>query len=345
MWVVYLEKTKKRGLEVEFPVTLEATHHGPYVEVPACFVEIGSTEEGWVNQQAGDMWSSVLGDFLHLQSVDEVGATSEELDETVLRASIPIESTDIVFRTNSDNLSDILNTASSSQQARYGDGLFVGHAMTSYSLKPYLEGTVEEGQGVDGGWKTVIREAVEATRFAMPKQEMIVLIDKGAFNSEQRGLITSFLETDLKVQWTVKTADVKKLWEKTMSVAPVVVNLVEEVVVDDLPEDTPVFDDCDEVRTKIAVYIQQPGMNNSKFSKLMGVTPATVSTFLSKKGYNQGAGTVIYPRAYRFFEKLRLQSKGQPKSAHRLKSEKNYPYGYALENAGTKHWVIVPKGW
>jgi hypothetical protein len=41
----------------------------------------------------------------------------------------------------------------------------------------------------------------------------------------------------------------------------------------DLPEDLSVYDDCDEVRTKIAVFIQQIGMNTSKFSKIMGVTP------------------------------------------------------------------------
>jgi len=28
--------------EVKFDITLEATHHGPYCSVPACFVEIGS---------------------------------------------------------------------------------------------------------------------------------------------------------------------------------------------------------------------------------------------------------------------------------------------------------------
>jgi hypothetical protein len=55
----------------------------------------------------------------------------------------------------------------------------------------------------------------------------------------------------------------------TFTVAPIVA----QPVVVELSEDLPVFDDCDEVRTKIAVHIQQPGMNNSKFSKLVGVTP------------------------------------------------------------------------
>ncbi len=45
--------------------------------------------------------------------------------------------------------------------------------------------------------------------------ELIVLIDKGAFNGEQRGLISSFLEGELGVRWTVKAQDVKKLWEQS----------------------------------------------------------------------------------------------------------------------------------
>jgi hypothetical protein len=47
--------------------------------------------------------------------------------------------------------------------------------------------------------------------------ELIVLIDKGAFNGEQRGLISSFLEGELGVRWTVKAQDVKKMWEQSSS--------------------------------------------------------------------------------------------------------------------------------
>ena len=28
-------------------MTLEATHHGPYVNLPTCFAEIGSSENEW----------------------------------------------------------------------------------------------------------------------------------------------------------------------------------------------------------------------------------------------------------------------------------------------------------
>lgn len=47
-----------RRLQVEaqglkHSVTLEATHHGPYVETPCCFVEIGTNEASWSSPDLG----------------------------------------------------------------------------------------------------------------------------------------------------------------------------------------------------------------------------------------------------------------------------------------------------
>lgn len=39
----------------EIQVTLEATHHGPYVTLPTCFVEIGSAASEWVRTDLSDI--------------------------------------------------------------------------------------------------------------------------------------------------------------------------------------------------------------------------------------------------------------------------------------------------
>lgn len=57
-----VQETKRREGSNRYQVTLEATHHGPYVQLPACFVEIGSTENEWSDAEAGSIWAKCLGD-------------------------------------------------------------------------------------------------------------------------------------------------------------------------------------------------------------------------------------------------------------------------------------------
>src|SRR3989344_1832275 len=45
------EQAKKTG--INYKVTLECTHHGPLIEKPCVFIEIGSTETEWNDRRAG----------------------------------------------------------------------------------------------------------------------------------------------------------------------------------------------------------------------------------------------------------------------------------------------------
>ena len=47
-----------------FEVTMEATHHGPYVEKPAVFVEIGSTEKEYNDASNGEIIAKTIMDAL-----------------------------------------------------------------------------------------------------------------------------------------------------------------------------------------------------------------------------------------------------------------------------------------
>ena len=48
------------GKSADFELTMEATHHGPYMEKPAVFVEIGSTEKEWNDKQNGDVIAKTI---------------------------------------------------------------------------------------------------------------------------------------------------------------------------------------------------------------------------------------------------------------------------------------------
>jgi len=57
--LIFLEKNNSVG----FDVVQECTHHGPFLEKPCFFIEIGSTEEEWKNKEAAKI---IVKTILHL---------------------------------------------------------------------------------------------------------------------------------------------------------------------------------------------------------------------------------------------------------------------------------------
>jgi D-aminoacyl-tRNA deacylase len=56
----YLELKKFKEVVSTYEITLECTHHGPYLEKPVMFIEIGSTEEHWGNKTAGEVIAKTI---------------------------------------------------------------------------------------------------------------------------------------------------------------------------------------------------------------------------------------------------------------------------------------------
>ncbi len=51
---------KKMNNLSEYTVAFEATHHGPYLETPTFFIEIGSTEEEWRDDRTGEIIAKTI---------------------------------------------------------------------------------------------------------------------------------------------------------------------------------------------------------------------------------------------------------------------------------------------
>lgn len=59
-----LIKQHMKKTTLNFKVCYEVTHHGPYVEIPSLFVEVGSTEKEWVWKKPAEVISFALLDLL-----------------------------------------------------------------------------------------------------------------------------------------------------------------------------------------------------------------------------------------------------------------------------------------
>jgi D-aminoacyl-tRNA deacylase len=54
----------EKGKDSGYQVSLEVTHHGPYLEKPCCFIEIGSSEKQWEDKKAGKIIAATVKEAL-----------------------------------------------------------------------------------------------------------------------------------------------------------------------------------------------------------------------------------------------------------------------------------------
>lgn len=59
------KKAKEYSLDKKYKVTLECTHHGPLLDKPCLFIEIGSTENEWRDRKAGFVLAKAIKDSIN----------------------------------------------------------------------------------------------------------------------------------------------------------------------------------------------------------------------------------------------------------------------------------------
>ncbi|XP_002986689.2 D-aminoacyl-tRNA deacylase [Selaginella moellendorffii] len=183
-WLRLLKEVAvKHELVPEFEITLEATHHGPEVDAPAMFVEIGSSDGYWSRLDAAQAIATVFWQGLGLDGGTEVGKWTEaHHGENVL---LGLGGGHYVPR----HMDVIENT-----------GSWVGHLLSGYSL-PMDEPSAETKKNaneelflhVTGTWKDAIRESFRKTQAAFPGGKVMAHLDAKSLKSWQRSAILSFL--------------------------------------------------------------------------------------------------------------------------------------------------------
>lgn len=60
----FLNKNAKEHNLRDYQITLECTHHGPLINKPCIFIEIGSTENEWTDRKAGFIIAKTIRDII-----------------------------------------------------------------------------------------------------------------------------------------------------------------------------------------------------------------------------------------------------------------------------------------
>ena len=55
----------KKNNDLDYEVSMECTHHGPYMEKPCMFIEIGSTEEEWKDEKAAEIIAKTISEIIN----------------------------------------------------------------------------------------------------------------------------------------------------------------------------------------------------------------------------------------------------------------------------------------
>jgi len=162
----------KLGIEKNsyFDLSLETTHHGPWIETPSLFIEIGSTAETWGHQKAAEILAGIIFRGLGLDGTAGLGTWKGK--------------------------GQVVVTLGGGHYAPRGnllglhESVWIGHMLATYAL-PFSK---DESGNVSGMWENSIRKAIAATKLAYPGGDVVCSMDKKAFKGWQRQAIRDLLE-------------------------------------------------------------------------------------------------------------------------------------------------------
>ncbi|THU64014.1 hypothetical protein C4D60_Mb01t21960 [Musa balbisiana] len=203
-WLRLMKKiAEANGLIPEFEITLEATHHGPVVNTPTMFLEIGILlwKDLVLEEGAGTYGGSIR--YTSKNYVyDNIDYTlwGQNIEKGLARTKISH------IKNNGDKV--LLGIGGGHYVPRHmdivwKDGVWVGHLLSGYSL-PMEDPNQKKGENgekcIGGAWKQAIKVSYEATKLAFPGGEVIAHLDHKSFKGWQKNAITSFLtEENIKI--------------------------------------------------------------------------------------------------------------------------------------------------
>lgn len=157
----------------DFSLSLEVTHHGPVLNVPCLFIEVGSTLDYWPHEGAASLLSDVIWNGLGLGDEHEVGRWDPKKHQN----------------------QPVLITLGGGHYAPKGNKLaseehvWLGHMLANHSI-PF--GSSEQPGTL---WYQAIDAVVQSTRESFPEGTIVATVEKKSFKGWQRQLIYQHLES------------------------------------------------------------------------------------------------------------------------------------------------------
>lgn len=176
-WQELLLLADSAELGLDFDVSLEVTHHGPWVTVPSLFIEVGSTSQTWGHKGA----AALLADIIHRGLGLDQGPGFGQWDP-VFDAGSPV-----LITLGGGHYAPRANSLGAE------NGLRIGHMLATYALP--FEQPMHDGAQPGGNWKQSIDAAFQSTMRAFPGGQIIFSMDKKAFKGWQRQAIREHLNT------------------------------------------------------------------------------------------------------------------------------------------------------
>jgi D-aminoacyl-tRNA deacylase len=156
---------KERKIDDEFDLTLETTHHGPVLNTPTLYIEIGSTEKEWIRDDVADCWAETISHVLGLFTAEK-----PYIDNN-LDVMIGFGGGHYAPRHKAVILESNIN---------------LGHVIANYSLS---FDDFDESKNPSGPWISSVVAAVESTKISFPNSNIFAHLDRKSFKGWQRSAI------------------------------------------------------------------------------------------------------------------------------------------------------------
>ncbi len=191
--------SEKHNLIPEFEMTIETTHHGPILETPTMFIEIGSSESHWDRKDAAEAWADVITEAFGLDgsNANPLIAGDWWSLETDVRARQKV----------------MIGIGGGHYAPRHTDVLrktdcWAGHQIANYALEMERPDdpnwSPDEGVLPEGPWNHAIRTCVESTQSVFDGANIMAHLDRKSFKGWQRRVIKRLLnELEVPIGRTV----------------------------------------------------------------------------------------------------------------------------------------------